>query len=83
YKQYVSRTDLDTQRNQVAQYEAAVSANDAQMRSAQVQLQFTRVTAPIDGIAGIRGVDVGNIVSASSTIVTLTQIRPIYVSFNL
>ncbi|PPV06714.1 membrane fusion protein [Xanthomonas bromi] len=83
YKQYVSRTDLDTQRNQVAQYEAAVSANDAQMRSAQVQLQFTRVTAPIDGIAGIRGVDVGNIVSSTSTIVTLTQIRPIYVSFNL
>ncbi|WP_017163222.1 efflux RND transporter periplasmic adaptor subunit [Xanthomonas phaseoli] len=83
YKQYVSRTDLDTQRNQVAQYEAAVAANDAQMRSAQVQLQFTRVTAPIDGIAGIRGVDVGNIVTSSSTIVTLTQIRPIYVSFNL
>jgi len=83
YRQYVSRTDLDTQRNQVAQYEAAVAANDAQMRSAQVQLQFTRITAPIDGIAGIRGVDVGNIVSTSSTIVTLTQIRPIYVSFNL
>ncbi|QBH05244.1 efflux RND transporter periplasmic adaptor subunit [Xanthomonas oryzae] len=83
YKQYVSRTDLDTQRNQVAQYEAAVSANDAQMRSAQVQLQFTRITAPIDGIAGIRGVDVGNIVSSTSTLVTLTQIRPIYVSFNL
>ncbi|TQU74719.1 efflux RND transporter periplasmic adaptor subunit, partial [Xanthomonas perforans] len=39
--------------------------------------------APIDGIAGIRGVDVGNIVTSSSTIVTLTQIRPIYVSFNL
>ncbi|MEA9844852.1 efflux RND transporter periplasmic adaptor subunit [Xanthomonas campestris] len=83
YKQYVSRTDLDTQRNQVAQYEAAVAADDAQMRSAQVQLQFTRVTAPIDGIAGIRGVDVGNIVSTTSTIVTLTQIRPIYVSFSL
>ncbi|PPU89872.1 efflux transporter periplasmic adaptor subunit [Xanthomonas populi] len=83
YQQYVSRTDLDTQRNQVSQYEAAVSANDAQMRAAQVQLQFTRILAPIDGIAGIRGVDVGNIVSSTSTIVTLTQIRPIYVSFNL
>ncbi|KAB7766818.1 efflux RND transporter periplasmic adaptor subunit [Xanthomonas maliensis] len=83
YKQYVARTDLDTQRNQVAQYEAAVAANDAQMRAAQVQLQFTRITAPIDGIAGIRGVDVGNIVSTTSTIVTLTQVRPIYVSFNL
>lgn len=83
YQQYVSKTDLDTQRNQVAQYEAAVAANDASLRAAQVQLQYTRITAPIDGIAGIRGVDVGNIVSTSTAIVTLTQIHPIYVSFNL
>lgn len=83
YQQYVSKTDLDTQRNQVSQYEAAVAANDASMRAAQVQLQYTRITAPIDGIAGIRGVDVGNIVSTSTAIVTLTQIHPIYVSFNL
>ncbi|HYG08036.1 MAG TPA: efflux RND transporter periplasmic adaptor subunit [Stenotrophomonas sp.] len=83
YQQYVSKTDLDTQRNQVAQYEGAVAASDAAMRAAQVQLQYTRITAPIDGIAGIRGVDVGNIVSTSTAIVTLTQIHPIYVSFNL
>lgn len=83
YAQYVAKTDLDTLRNQVAQYQAAVAANEASMRAAQVQLQFTRVLAPIDGIAGIRGVDVGNIVSTASTIVTLTQIQPIYVSFNL
>ncbi len=83
YQQYVAKTDLDTQRNQVSQYEAAVAANDAAMRAAQVQLQFTRIIAPIDGIAGIRGVDVGNIVSTSSSIVTLTQIHPIYVAFNL
>ena len=49
YRQYVARTDLDTQRNQVAQYESAVAANEASMRSAQVQLQYTRVTAPISG----------------------------------
>ncbi|WP_140726393.1 efflux RND transporter periplasmic adaptor subunit [Pseudomonas sp. Hp2] len=83
YQPYVAKTDLDTLRNQVSQYEAAVAANDASMRAAQVQLQYTRITAPIDGIAGIRGVDVGNVVSTSSTIVTLTQIHPIYVSFNL
>ncbi|MFC6840393.1 efflux RND transporter periplasmic adaptor subunit [Xanthomonas theicola] len=83
YRQYVAKTDLDTQRNQVAQYEAAVAANDAQMRAAQVQLQYTRILAPIDGITGLRGVDVGNIVSASSSIVTITQIHPIYVVFNL
>ncbi len=83
YQQYVAKTDLETQRNQVSQYEGAVAANDASMRAAQVQLQFTRIVAPIDGIAGIRGVDVGNIVSTSSSIVTLTQIHPIYVAFNL
>jgi membrane fusion protein, multidrug efflux system len=83
YRQYVAKTDLDTQRNQVAQYEAAVAANDAAMRAAQVQLQYTRILAPIDGITGIRGVDVGNIVSTSSSIVTITQIHPIYVVFYL
>lgn len=83
YRQYVAKTDLDTQRNQVAQYEAAVAANDAAMRAAQVQLQYTRILAPIDGITGLRGVDVGNIVSTSSSIVTITQIHPIYVVFNL
>ncbi|MCD7100202.1 efflux RND transporter periplasmic adaptor subunit [Stenotrophomonas sp. MMGLT7] len=83
YRQYVSKTDLDTQHNQVTQYEGAVAANDAAMRAAQVQLQYTRITAPIDGIAGIRGVDAGNVVSTSSSIVTLTQIHPIHVLFNL
>ncbi|MEN5040561.1 efflux RND transporter periplasmic adaptor subunit [Stenotrophomonas sp. TWI1149] len=83
YRQYVAKTDLDTQRNQVAQFESAVAANEASMRAAQVQLQYTRVTAPISGIAGIRAVDAGNIVSAGAALVTLTQIHPIHVVFNL
>ncbi len=83
YQQYVAKTDLDTQRNQVAQYESAVAANDASMRAAQVQLQYTRVTAPISGVAGIRAVDAGNVVSAGTALVTLTQIHPIHVVFNL
>ena len=83
YRQYVAKTDLDTQRNQVAQFESAVAANEASMRAAQVQLQYTRVTAPISVIAGIRAVDAGNIVSAGTALVTLTQIHPIHVVFNL
>ena len=83
YRQYVAKTDLDTQRNQVTQFESAVAANDASMRAAQVQLQYTKVTAPISGIAGIRAVDAGNIVSAGTALVTLTQIHPIHVVFNL
>jgi multidrug efflux system membrane fusion protein len=83
YAQYVAKTDLDTQRNQVAQYESAVAANEASMRAAQVQLQYTRVTAPISGVAGIRAVDAGNVVSAGTALVTLTQVHPIHVVFNL
>ncbi|KAF1015099.1 MAG: Multidrug resistance protein MdtA [Stenotrophomonas maltophilia] len=83
YRQFVAKTDLDTQRNQVAQYESAVAANDASMRSAQVQLQYTKVIAPISDIAGIRAVDAGNVVAAGTALVTLTEIHPIHVMFNL
>lgn len=83
YRQYVSKIDLDTLRNQVGQYTAAVAAAAATMREAQVQLQYTKITSPIDGIAGIRGVDAGNIVGTSTQIVTITQVQPIHVLFDL
>jgi multidrug efflux system membrane fusion protein len=83
YAQYVSKVDQDTQRNTVSQFEAAVASDNAAMRDAQVQLDYTQVRSPIDGLAGIRGVDPGNVVSPSSTIVTLTQLHPINVMFTL
>ena len=83
YRQYVAQTDLVTQRNQVSQYESAVAANEASMRAAQVQLQYTRITAPISGVAGLRAVDAGNVVSAGTALVTLTQMQPIHVIFSL
>ena len=48
-----------------------------------MQLQYTTVTAPISGVAGIRMVDVGNVVSAGNGLVTITQTQPIHVVFNL
>jgi multidrug efflux system membrane fusion protein len=83
YAPYVARTDIDTQKNLVAQYQAGVAAADAAMQAASVQLQYTSIVSPLDGIAGIRGVDVGNIVGTSSSIVTITQVEPIYASFSL
>lgn len=83
YRQYVSKTDLDTQQNLINQYAGSVAAADAAARAAQVQLQYTRITAPIAGITGIRGVDAGNIVSTASSIVTITEVTPIHVVFNL
>ena len=83
YSQYVAKIDLITQRNTVVQYEAAVAADDAAIRDAKVQLDYTRIVSPIDGVAGIRGVDPGNVVTTGSSIVTLTQLHPIYVMFTL
>ncbi len=83
YSPFVSSNDLDTQRNQVKQYQAAVAAAAAAQRASSVQLQFTRVLSPIDGVAGIRAVDIGNVVTTGTTLVTVTQVKPIYITFNL
>ncbi|MBN8802917.1 MAG: efflux transporter periplasmic adaptor subunit [Lysobacteraceae bacterium SCN 69-123] len=83
YRQYVAQTDLTTLRNQVAQYQAAVAAAQATANQSRVQLGYTRIVSPIDGVAGIRAVDPGNVVSAGTAIVTLTQLQPIHVLFNL
>ena len=80
---YISKQDLDTLRNTVSQYEATVAADEASISDAKVQLGYTKVIAPITGLAGIRGVDPGNVVTTTSSIVTLTEVHPINVIFPL
>jgi multidrug efflux system membrane fusion protein len=84
-KNFVAGQDLENQRQLVRQQEALVAADDAAAASARTQLGYTKITAPITGIAGIRQVDVGNLVTANSGtgIVVLTQIHPINVIFSL
>jgi len=83
-QKFVSAQDLENQRQTVRQQEAQVASDDAAISSARTQLGYTRITAPIDGLAGIRQVDVGNLVQANATaIVVLTQTQPINVMFNL
>jgi multidrug efflux system membrane fusion protein len=82
-KGYVAQLDMDTFRNNVANLSASVAADKAAVRSAKVNLDYTRIVSPIDGVAGIRNVDPGNVVTTTTAIVTLTQIHPIYVTFNL
>jgi len=62
-----------------------VAADEAAASSARTQLGYTRITAPITGVAGIRQTDVGNLVQANSStgIVVLTQVHPINVIFTL
>ena len=83
-KHFVSAQDLENQRHSVGQFQAALAADDAAIASAQLQLDYATIRAPIDGVAGIRQVDVGNVVQAnSSAIVVLAQMHPITVIFSL
>ncbi len=84
-KNFVAAQDLENQNQLVRQQEALVSADDAAISTARTQLGYTKIIAPIDGIAGIRQVDVGNLVTANSGsgLVVLTQIHPLNVVFSL
>ena len=81
----INRQQSDTQRSLVAQYTAQVQSDQAAIDSAQATLAYATIRAPIDGRTGIRAVDEGNIVRASDStgIVTITQLKPISVLFNL
>jgi multidrug efflux system membrane fusion protein len=76
---------LDTQKSLVAQLEASLKADQAAIDSAQVQLNYSHILAPIDGRAGTRLVDAGNIVRAADAtgVVTINQVHPIFVTFAL
>src|SRR5580692_927787 len=81
--EFATRQQTDTQRSTVAQLTAQLAADDANIFNAQTQLDYTQVKAPISGVAGLRQVDIGNIVNASTQtgIVTIAQIEPIAVIF--
>ena len=80
-----TQQSVDTQKALVGQLEANVQADQAAIDSAQVQLGYTTIVAPISGRTGIRLVDQGNIVHAADQtgLVVLTQIEPISLVFSL
>ncbi len=75
----------DTQKALAQQLDAAVQADQAAIDSAKVQLDYASITSPINGRAGLRLVDEGNIVRSadSNGIVVLTQLQPIFMVFTL
>ena len=76
---------VETQQAQVGELQAAIKADQALIDAAKVQLSYTRLTSPIDGVVGIRQIDVGNIISPSNTngLVVVTQLDPISLIFTL
>ena len=76
---------METQNAQVGQLQAAIKTDQALIEGAKVQLGFTRLTSPIDGVVGIRQIDVGNIISPSTAngLCVVTQLDPISLIFTL
>jgi membrane fusion protein, multidrug efflux system len=80
-----SQQQWETQEALVEQYEAAIKTDRAQIESAQLQLTYCRITAPVGGRVGLRQVDPGNIVHTSDAngLVVITELQPIQVVFTL
>jgi multidrug efflux system membrane fusion protein len=80
-----STQQLDTTKALVAQLDASLKADQAAIDIAQVQVNYSRIRSPIDGRAGTRLVDAGNIVRAADAtgVVTINQVHPIFVDFAL
>jgi len=81
----VSQQDVDNQEAAVGQFEGAVRIDQAQIGSARLNLDYARITSPIDGVTGVRLVDPGNLVHANDAngIVVVTQLDPVAVLFTL
>lgn len=81
----IARQTLDTQRALVNQYRGSIKSNQADVATARLNLDFTRIRAPISGRLGLRQLDVGNLVSSGDTtpLVVITQADPISVIFTI
>ncbi len=84
-KDFVARQTYDNQAALVAQYEGAVAADRASVETARLQLEYSRVTAPVGGVTGLRKVDAGNQVRSSDSegLVRITEVSPCDVLFTL
>jgi len=81
----ISEQQLATQEASVGGFEGTVKLDQGNLDAAQVNVDYTRITSPIDGRVGLRMMDPGNIVSANGTngLVTISQLKPITVVFTL
>jgi multidrug efflux system membrane fusion protein len=81
----IAAQQLDTQRALVDQYVGSIESDEGQVKTARVNLAYTRVVSPVTGRVGIRQVDQGNYVTPGDTngIVVVNQVQPISVIFSV
>ena len=80
----ISKQDYDTKKNTVDVNEAQVEAAKAAIETAQINLDYCYIHSPIDGRAGARLVDVGNVVQPNTTsLLSIQRIDPIYATVTI
>lgn len=81
----ISEQQLQTQEGLVGQYAGTVITDKAAVANAELQLAYSRITAPISGRVGLKKVDAGNMIRASDSdgLVVITQMQPMHVIFTL
>jgi membrane fusion protein, multidrug efflux system len=81
----VSKESEQAQASTAGQAEGSIAADQAAIQAAKVNLDYTKILSPINGVVGLRQVDPGNIVHASDTngLLVVTQLQPIAVIFTL
>ena len=81
----IAKQQVDTQAALVKQDQGVVKIDQGAVATAQINLGYCRITAPVSGRVGLRLVDPGNLVSASDTtgLLTVNQIEPIAVTFTV
>jgi multidrug efflux system membrane fusion protein len=80
----VSRQDYDAKKNAVEAAEAVVRQNRAAVQSARLNLEYATIRSPINGRAGQRNVDAGNVVSANNgSLLVIQRLDPIYADFTV
>jgi membrane fusion protein, multidrug efflux system len=80
----ISREDYDTKKNAVAAAQAQVAGAEASLEIAKINLEYCYIRSPIDGRAGARLVDVGNVVQANTTpLLSIQRLDPMYANFTV
>jgi membrane fusion protein (multidrug efflux system) len=77
----LAQSQLDNDTQQAAQYAAVVQSDEASVRTAELNLGWTKVRSLVDGVAGKAVMQVGNLVSTTTALTTVSQVNPIKAYF--
>jgi multidrug efflux system membrane fusion protein len=82
-KDAIARQQVDTQAALVRQLQGTLQSDQAAVDNARLQLSYTRITAPISGLAGLKQADLGNTVHAGDAngLLSIAQVQPVSVVF--